>query len=73
MVIDPTITVGNLFQVLAVILAFAGMWLRSEKLLATLSVRVVEAERRLGVHDAKHDANDMWHLNHVTSHTSKSS
>ncbi len=68
MVIDPTITVGNLFQVLAVILAFAGMWLRSEKLLATLSIRIGEAERRLTDHDVKHAVNDAWHLNHVTSH-----
>jgi len=68
--IDPTITVGNLLSFVTIVLAFGGMWLRSEKLLATLSVRVGEAERRLNSHDEKHGAHDMWHLNHVTSHKS---
>jgi len=68
MIVDPTVTMGNLLSIVSILLAFIGMWLRSEKLLATLSIRIGEAERRLTDHDVKHAVNDAWHLNHVTSH-----
>lgn len=64
---DPTITVGNFLTVVTIVLAFAGMWLRSEKLLATLSVRVTHAENRLDGHDGELNANHEQWIRHLTN------
>ena len=67
---DPTVTIGNLLSIITFAGVFLGIWLRTEKLLATLSVRVKHAEERLDGHDAEHDGHhDQW-LRHLTNHKS---
>lgn len=68
--IDPTISLGTLIAAFSMLLTLVGFWLRSEKLLATLSVRVGSAEKRLDTHDELHRDADEWRLNHVTNHKS---
>ena len=69
--LDNTITVGNLLTILCIVGTLIGIWLRSEKLIAILSIRVDHVETRLNGHDDQFRDDAAWRLNHV-SHTNKS-
>lgn len=70
MVIDPSVSLGNLLTILTMLFSFVGIWLRSEKLLATLSIRVAEVERRATEHDGENRRHEDWHTNHLIYHKS---